>query len=120
MQQNGVIFHFWRTFVTKRFLFCFKKVNSFEIRFDFQNSDEILMRKRRTRLKSCIGFNFSFFHQPSVKVLRILLGIVGVPDRRLFVDRDEDDFFTFLSKIINFHLFYMCTAYLLQIFIQIS
>ena len=25
-------FHFWRTFVTKRFLFCFKKVNNFHLR----------------------------------------------------------------------------------------
>ena len=36
MEQNGVIFHFWRISFTKRFHFCFKKVNNFEIRFDFQ------------------------------------------------------------------------------------
>ena len=106
MEELLVIFTLLEIFVTKRYLFCFKRINNFHFSVTFTpsaKSDGILDREPLTRL-NIASVSFSLLSRTTGKTRSGFTWILGNRFRRLYVERDEAHFLTILIKSHQFPL----------------
>ena len=113
LQMEGilVILHLLEISFTKRYLFCFKRMNNFYFLRQVRKVTILGSKKRRTRLKKLHRFHFPIFSRTTSKkpsrftqIFEVIsegfLSIEMKVDFSLF--RSKSSFFTFFTRVRHF------------------